>query len=72
MTKEIKDVIACLLDRIEDTFEQIGVRDTYEAEKKKIEEEKRKSEFKPVPENTKVVNLGSFGNRKKKDDAPKE
>jgi len=37
-----------LLDKIEDTSEQIGVRIAYESEKKREEEEKKKSEFKPV------------------------
>jgi hypothetical protein len=64
--KEIKEVITCLLDKIEDTSEQIGVKVAYEKERKKEEEEKRKSEFKPVDEGVKVINLGNFGNRKKK------
>jgi len=68
IVKEIKEVITCLLDKIEDTSEQIGVRVAYESEKKREEEEKKKGEFKPVEEGTKVINLGSFGNRKKKPD----
>lgn len=44
----------------------MGVNPAYEAEKAKEESEKKKNEFKPVDENTKVINLGSFGNRKKK------
>lgn len=64
--KEIKEVITCLLDRIEDTHDQIGQRESYEAEKQKVEEERKMSEFKPVPEEAKVINLGSFGNRKRK------
>jgi hypothetical protein len=68
--KEIKDVSTCLLDRIEDTLEQIGQREIYESEKKKVEEERKMSEFKPVAEEVKVVNLGSFGNRKRKPETP--
>ena len=35
--KEIKDIITCLLDKVEDTSEQVGVRAAYEKEKKKEE-----------------------------------
>lgn len=38
----------------------------YESEKKKLQEQKDGQVFKPVAETQKVVNLGSFGNRKKK------
>lgn len=64
--REIKDVLSCLLDKIEDTHGQIAVRETYEKEKKKIEEDNKQAEFKPVADPTKVVHLGSFGNRKRK------
>lgn len=36
--KEIKDVITCLLDKIEDTALQIGDKIAYESEKKREEE----------------------------------
>jgi hypothetical protein len=36
--KEIKDVLNCLLDKLEDTHGQMISRDAYEAEKKKSEE----------------------------------
>ncbi len=54
-----------ILDKIEDTYEQIGVRAAYEAEKKKMEKEKQDSRFKEVPKDVKVTNLGTFGNRKR-------
>lgn len=54
-----------ILDKIEDTYEQIGVRAAYEAEKKKMEKEKQDSGFKEVPKDVKVTNLGTFGNRKR-------
>lgn len=61
---EIKEVLACLLDRIEDTYDQIGERARLEEEKKKMVELANTS-FRPVEEGTKVINLGVFGNRKR-------
>ena len=55
-----------MLDKIEDTHSQIDIRERYENEKRKQEEENKKSEFKPVEDKSKVVHLGNFGNRKKK------
>jgi hypothetical protein len=37
---DLKEVISIILDKIEDAYEQIGVRGAYEAEKKKMEKEK--------------------------------
>ena len=45
---EIKDVITLILDKIEDTHDQIGIRKNYEDEKKKIIQEKKNDIFKPV------------------------
>ena len=38
---EIKDVMSAILDKIEDTYEQIGVRTLYEAEKQKMSQQKQ-------------------------------
>lgn len=38
-SKEIKEVISLILDKIEDAFEQIAIRSMYEAEKKKLKEQ---------------------------------
>jgi hypothetical protein len=62
---DLKEVISIILDKIEDAYEQIGVRGAYEAEKKKMEKEKQDSGFKEVPKDVKVTNLGTFGNRKR-------
>ena len=65
--KDIKEIISCFLDKIEDTQSQLQMKDSYLAEKQKItQDNNNKNEFKPVSEDKKVVHLGSFGNRKKK------
>ena len=55
-----------ICDKIEDTALQMKEKGSYEAEKKKMIEQKQKNEFKPVVETENIINLGSFGNRKKK------
>ena len=63
---ELKNVIEMTLDKIEDTFSQVEVKISYNIEKEKAINEGKDQEFKPVPQDAKVVNLGNFGNRKKK------
>lgn len=41
--KEIKDILASLLDKIEDTHSQIAINEAYLKEKKKQEEENKKN-----------------------------
>ncbi len=65
IVSEMKEVISMILDKIEDTHEQIGTRAAYESEKRKMEKEKEESVFKEVPKDVKVTNLGTFGNRKR-------
>ena len=65
IVSEMKEVISMILDKIEDTHEQIGTRVAYESEKRKMEKEKEESVFKEVPKDVKVTNLGTFGNRKR-------
>jgi hypothetical protein len=65
IVSEMKEVISMILDKIEDTYEQIGTRAAYENEKRKMEKEKEESVFKEVPKDVKVTNLGTFGNRKR-------
>ena len=65
LVAELKEVISMILDKIEDTHEQIGVRTVYEAEKVKMEKEKQDFGFKEVAKDVKVTNLGTFGNRKR-------
>lgn len=64
--KEIKEILSSILDKIEDTHSQIAIKEAYLKEKKKLQEETKESEFKPVEDPSKVVHLGSFGNRKKR------
>lgn len=56
----------CICDKIEDTAAQLNDKGQYQEEKRKMIQDKEKNEFKPVEEGKAVVNLGSFGNRKKK------
>lgn len=58
-------MINCLLDKIEDSDEQIGIRKQYEALKEKKEEE-NPNKFSEIKQSTPTVNLGTFGNRKRK------
>ena len=55
-----------ICDKIEDTALQMKEKGSYEAQKKRMIEQKQKNEFKPVAENVKIINLGIFGNAKKK------
>ena len=67
--KDIKEILGIVLDKIEDTKHQHETRAQFNAEKEKIKSENnKKDEFKPVSEETKVVHLGKFGNRKKKNE----
>ncbi len=58
------------MDKIEDTHSQIAINEAYLKEKQRIQEEDKESVFKPVEDPSKVVHLGSFGNRKKKLEEP--
>ena len=64
--KEIKEVVSCLLDKIEDTYEQMTIRPQYQQEVQKLKEESHLNTFKEVSPDKPVVKLGTFGNRKKK------
>lgn len=64
--KELKETISCVLDKIEDTHEQMKLRPQFEEEKRKKKEEEEQLGFKEVSEDIQVVKLGTFGNRKKK------
>ena len=68
-TLEVKDVATCLLDKIEDTFEQIAIRKQYQQEVKKMKETAVEATFKEVSPDVPVIKLGTFGNRKKKMEA---
>ena len=65
---ELKQTIFDVLDKIEDTHDQIGSRETLKKEKEMAKQQQSKfsvQEFEKVPEGTKIVNLGVFGNRKR-------
>jgi len=64
--KEIKDVLGSMLDKIDDAQSQLEMKETFIKEKLKMVEEQKLSEFKEVADPSKVVHLGSFGNRKRK------
>ena len=55
-----------ILDRIEDNKHQYDTRDLYQKEKELLQAQKnKKEEFKAPSLDTKVVNLGKFGNKNK-------
>lgn len=55
-----------VLDKIEDTYSQMQIRGQYEEEKRKSKLVNEQFQFKEVDKSQPIVQLGTFGNRKRK------